>query len=167
MSGIKNTYLKLVNEYVNEIKKVLDGKLVSVCLFGSIARGDFTRESDIDLLIIAKNVPDDVGRRHSLFREARRKIISSNIAESVRKMGYSTTFSEIILTPDEVKEHPPILLDMVEDGIILYDDNNFLSSIIDEVKERLKRLGSKRIRLKHGWYWLLKPEAKFGEEIIV
>jgi predicted nucleotidyltransferase len=167
LNSIKNTYMKLVNEYVNEIKEVLGGKLVSVCLFGSIARGDFTQESDIDLLIIAKNVPDDVGRRHSLFREARRKILLSDTALEIRKMGYTTTFSEIILTPDEVKKHPPILLDIVEDGIILYDDNNFLFSIIDEVKGQLKRLGAKRIQLKHGWYWLLKPNAKFGEEIIL
>jgi hypothetical protein len=82
-------------------------------------------------------------------------------------MGYPTTFSEIILTPDEVKKHPPILLDIVEDGTILYDDNDFLFSIIDEVKGRLKRLGAKRIQLEHGWYWLLKPDAKFGEEIIL
>ncbi|MBC7091878.1 MAG: nucleotidyltransferase domain-containing protein [Nitrososphaeria archaeon] len=167
MNDIKSTYLKLVKEYMDEIKEALNGKLVSVCLFGSIARGDFTRESDIDLLIIAKNVPDDVGRRHSLFRESRRKILSSDTAVNLRRMGYSTTFSEIILTPEEVKTHPPILLDIVEEGIILYDDNNFLSSIIDEVRCRLKKLGAKRIKLKRGWYWLLKPDAKFGEEIIV
>jgi len=167
LDTLKNTYTNLANEYVNEIKRVLRKRLISVCLFGSVARGDFTQESDIDLLIVAKKVPKDVGRRHSLLTEARIRILSSDTVQSLRKMGYHPTFSEVILTPYEVKRHPPILLDIVEDGIILYDVNNFLSSIICEVRSRLEKLGSKRVKLERGWYWLLKPNAKFGEEITV
>lgn len=167
LNDIKDAYMKLVNEYVNMIKEILSQNLISVCLFGSIARGDFTQESDIDILIVAKNLPEDVGRRHSLLTEARLKILLSDIAENLRKLGYSITFSEVILTPDEIRRHPPILLDIVEDGIIFYDDNNFLLSVINDVRKRLKELGAKKIRLEHGWYWLLKHDAKFGEEIVI
>ncbi len=166
MNNIKDAYIKLVKEYINIIERTLGQNLVSVCLFGSIARGDFTQESDIDILIVAKNLPEDVGKRHSLFTEARLKILLSDIAENLRKLGYSTTFSEVILTPDEVRRHPPILLDIVEDGIILYD-NNFLPSVIDNLRNSLRKLGAKRIKLEHGWYWLLKHDAKFGDEIII
>jgi len=41
-----------VGECVNQLMSHLDGRLVEVYLFGSKARGDFTPDSDLDLLIV-------------------------------------------------------------------------------------------------------------------
>ncbi|MGQ9782340.1 MAG: nucleotidyltransferase domain-containing protein [Nitrososphaeria archaeon] len=167
MNDIKSIYIKSINEYVHEIRKELGQSLLSVCLFGSLARGDFTEESDIDLLVVAEGLPEDVGKRHSLFTRIRMRVLSSETAHNLREKGYSITFSEVFLTPDEVRRHPPILLDIVEDGIMLYDKDGFLATIINKMKERLKELGARRIKVGRGWYWLLKPDAKFGEEIVI
>ena len=41
-------------ELVEGIKNILEDKLVSIVLYGSVARGTATEESDIDIAIIAK-----------------------------------------------------------------------------------------------------------------
>lgn len=42
----------LLNQYVEEIKKIYGERLKSVILYGSYARGDFRPDSDIDIMIL-------------------------------------------------------------------------------------------------------------------
>lgn len=56
-----------------------------------------------------------------------------------------------------------ILLDIVEDGIILHDKENFLRNVLLSIKESLKKLGARKIITKKGYYWILKPDIKPGE----
>ncbi len=45
---------KLLEEFKKEIEKLYGERLKQIILYGSHARGDFTEESDIDLLIVLK-----------------------------------------------------------------------------------------------------------------
>ncbi|MEM1945178.1 MAG: hypothetical protein QW756_04280 [Nitrososphaerota archaeon] len=38
------------------------------------------------------------------------------------------------------------MLDIVEDGIIVFDRNRFIRSVLDEIASKLGELGSRRIR---------------------
>jgi len=51
------------------------------------------------------------------------------------------------------------------DGIIVYDKDDFLFRELEKMRKKLKELGAKRVKSEHGWYWILKPDAKFGEAI--
>lgn len=42
----------LLNQYLSEIKKIYGIHLKSVILYGSYARGDYTADSDIDILLL-------------------------------------------------------------------------------------------------------------------
>ncbi len=42
----------LLGQYVEEVKKIYGERLKSVILYGSYARGDFTPNSDIDIMIL-------------------------------------------------------------------------------------------------------------------
>ncbi|PJB28157.1 hypothetical protein CO110_10320 [Candidatus Desantisbacteria bacterium CG_4_9_14_3_um_filter_40_11] len=46
---------KIVNRFSSNLKKVLGENLIRIRLIGSKARGDFDRDSDIDILIIVKD----------------------------------------------------------------------------------------------------------------
>ena len=54
---------------------------------------------------------------------------------------------------------------MVYDAIILYDKNQFLTKILQKLKERLKELGAERVRTSKKWYWVLKKDSKFGDTV--
>lgn len=46
---------RIINEFGNKIKRRLGKNLLDVRLFGSVARGTFTPESDIDVLLVVQN----------------------------------------------------------------------------------------------------------------
>jgi len=72
----------------------------------------------------------------------------------------------ILMTPEELSENPLILLDILEEGIILYDKDSFLKEKFKKFKEKLKILGARKIIFENGsWAWDLKPNWKPGEII--
>jgi len=52
-----NIIIKILREFKRELTEILGNKLVDVILFGSYVRGDYTNESDVDVLIIVKERP--------------------------------------------------------------------------------------------------------------
>ena len=46
---------KVIKDFKKQLSDKLEDDLVSVQLFGSKARGDFHKESDIDILVVLKN----------------------------------------------------------------------------------------------------------------
>ncbi|MBQ3105780.1 MAG: nucleotidyltransferase domain-containing protein [Lachnospiraceae bacterium] len=49
---MSSTVQVILNKYVSELEKIYGAYLKSVILYGSYARGDFTEESDIDIMIL-------------------------------------------------------------------------------------------------------------------
>jgi len=58
--------IKRISLRVNSFKKIFGSGLVSIVLFGSIARGYLTKESDIDVLFIVKK--ERATQKNRLFR---------------------------------------------------------------------------------------------------
>lgn len=78
-------------------------------------------------------------------------------------LGVEPYFAYIVLSMEEAGENRYLYLDMVEDGVILHDRNDFFARKLKEMRKRLKELGSKRVRLDDGtWYWDLKPGEVFS-----
>ena len=165
LNNVPEPYRDLVRNLLDAIKEVFGNLLVSVALYGSVARGEARADSDVDILIIAEDLPSSRIKRVKLFEKAE-DVVESHIAELYGE-GIYVSFSPIILTPDEVKRVPPILLDMVEDAIILYDKNNFFSKLLDKVASKLRSLGAERVRLGKKWYWRLKKDYRLGEVIVI
>jgi len=158
---------ELAKNFVLEAEKTLQRRLISVCLFGSIARGDEDLSSDIDILIVAEDLPEGLISRNLTIKNIQKTVRSSAQARALKRMGQSIVVSPIMLTPEEASKHPPIMLDMVDDGIILFDRGGFLQGILDDVRDRLKELGAQKVKTRKGWYWILKPDARLGEEVRV
>ena len=52
------TMQTLLARYVTEVQKIYGTHLKSVILYGSYARGDFTQESDVDIMVLV-DLPAD------------------------------------------------------------------------------------------------------------
>lgn len=82
------------------------------------------------------------------------------------KIGNITPFfSPLIKTIEEVAYGSTVFLDISEEGKVLYDRDDFFYNYISGFRDKLNRLGSKKIRFKGGYYWLLKPDYKSGDLI--
>lgn len=155
----------LIDLYIDTVKKHFGDRLVSIAVFGSIVRREAKSNSDIDILVVIKNIPKDVGKRVREFTELKFRLKSYQVYWQKYREGKPRLISEIILTPEEVIKHPPILLDISHEGIILYDKNRFLEKELEKLRKKLQEIGAKRIKGKKGWYWILKPETRPGEVI--
>lgn len=159
--------LELARKYAEIFKQSFGDKLVAVAIFGSLARGkaEFPG-SDIDILVILKGVGSlSFGERINMTMEAEKKL--SKTEEYVRfkeVFRRSPSIQEHVLTPEELKTHPPILLDLTTDALILYDIG-VLAEELERLKGRLKELGARRVKTGDSWFWILKPDLKLGEEV--
>jgi hypothetical protein len=158
---LKDTFAALVDRAVAAISKVYGDRLVSVVLYGSVGRETMRQDSDIDLLIVAHDLPRGRMNRVKEF-EAVEVAIAGDL-EQARRGGVHTELSPILKTPEEVVAGSPLFLDMVEDARILYDRDGFFAQWLARLRERLTQLGAKRLWQGNTWYWDLKPDFRPGE----
>jgi len=138
-------------------QSLLGSRLVSLVLFGSVARGDARPDSDIDVLVVAEGFAQSLSDRRRPLVEAWQRVRAEQSMAGVE-------WNLITKTPEEACHHTPLYLDIVEDGIVLFDQNGFFHAVIDRMRSRMRALGSRRVWLPDGtWYWDLKPDFQFGE----
>ncbi|MEJ2776499.1 nucleotidyltransferase domain-containing protein [Sulfolobaceae archaeon RB850M] len=160
---IKEPYATLLYNMLKIMKEEFKDDLISVVVYGSAARGDNRNDSDVDLLIIMKNLPkDSMLKRIRLFET---KVEDKLNLDEYWKMGYYISLSPGLKTPEEAEKFSPLYLDMVYDAVILYDRNYFFTRILQKLRDRLKELGAERVRMGKKWYWVLKKDSRFGETV--
>jgi len=158
-------YRRIMEFVVARLIENFQDKLVSIVLFGSIARGEGKGESDIDLLIVIKDLPERYSERLKLFNEAVNGIGRLRLELWEKKRVYPL-IDPIILTPEEASTNHPFYLDMVDGSILIFDRGNFMERKLEKLRNRLKELKARKVTLADGrWYWELKPEVKKGEVI--
>ena len=95
-----------------EFAKCVKGKLgrVTVILYGSYARGDFNEWSDIDVLVIAEQLPENPVERLSLVEDCMARVAG---------------VEPLLLTPDMMRKMRGKNLavrEALEKGVVLVDD---------------------------------------------
>ena len=138
-------------------------RLISLAVFGSVARGTMRPDSDVDLLVVVNDLPRGRLARVRDFEAVETATVE--VLSSAAREGIQTTLSPVLKTPEEVQKGSLLFLDMVDQAVILYDRDHFLRRYLGELKKRLEVLGARRVYRRGGYYWLLKPDLKPGEKI--
>ena len=162
---LQQEYRELCEEYARVVKAFFIDRLISLCFFGSVARGDAMPESDIDALVVAEGLAADIGGRVRRTNPIHETLRRSEAYRRLRSQGRSAFVSDVFLTPNEVKAHPPILLDLTEDSELVYDRDRFLQGVLEDIRRRLKELGARKVKAQKGHYWILKPGAEPTEVV--
>ena len=153
----KQTYSDIVSQLVRECRTFYAERLVSFCLFGSVGRESMHYASDIDFLIVADPLPAGRVKRVREFCQVELKL-AEGLAWA-RRNGISIELSPVLKTPAEVQLGSLLFLDMLEDGRILFDRDDFLKAYFTCFKNRLDQLGAKRIRKGDAWYWIFAANS--------
>jgi hypothetical protein len=125
---------------VDCLSQNLGEKLRAVVLFGSVARGEATTTSDVDLLVVATQLPH-------------RPLVRSRLVHHGLAAVSTRRISVLAKTPDEVdRDVTPLLLEVGLDGIILLDRSFFVSRQI-KLRQLLRRLGLHRVREGREAHW--------------
>jgi len=167
MARIPEKYSTLIRDFIGLLREGFADNLVAVVLYGSVARGKARKDSDIDICLVFKSLPQSQHKRTLLIFPLLKAIREKESYQRLYREGYLPEISPILYTAEEMQDTKPIFLDMVEDGIILLDDGTFQSKLT-KIKEKMKKYGSRKVILEDGsYYWILKPGLKLGEEFAI
>ena len=157
------TYEKLLNQLLQRLRSAFGEDVILSCaLFGSVARGEARPDSDIDLLVVHKPVDFRLVER---FVDVLLEFRESDEYRRLEALGHSPDPYPVFMTEKQMYEQPLILLDIMDHGIIIYD-NGVLRKRLKSLKERLAELGTKKVILEDGsWYWDIKPDWRPGEAV--
>ncbi len=124
-----NTYF--LKDITLNIKDLLKENLISAILFGSYAKGTETEDSDVDILIIGKELPN-INKRHEIIKEYQH----SFLLEKKKKLSF------ILITKEElenwISNENPLLYGLITGYEYLYDADDFFRNKIVIFKNRMK-----------------------------
>ena len=133
----------ILNHILRESNRRWGQDLVSVIVFGSFARGDAYEHSDIDLLIIVKNLPKG-------WRER------GTYELSLERLGltWNTPLQVILVEPEEIRlaidNVMPLLLEIRESYRHLFDRDMFFQKEMKRFEKMIIRRGVRRLA-EHKW----------------
>ena len=138
-----------------KLRKISCPFIKAIILFGSMARGEATERSDVDLLILHENykITDPVIRRRKLYI-----ILKKLLGEEFEEISIIDMDIKKFLKPREIT---PLLLNIYWDGKVVYDDTGKVNEFLEYVRKKIKESKLKRIKDGKEYYWILpKPMEK-------
>lgn len=160
-------YEQLLEQFVSLVRDTLGDQLISIVLYGSVARGEASTQSDVDLLLVLKHASPVYYERLQLVLPLLRQLRQGSVGQDLRAKGLMPEVNVLILSQQEADQNRLLYLDMIEDARILVDRDNFFQNRLQQLQKRLQELDARKIRRDGGWYWDLRPGLKPGESIIL
>ena len=149
---MKLTFNDILIMLREKFKEVNFPCIKAILLFGSMARGEASKKSDIDLLVLHENydVEDPVIRRRNLYM-----VVSDLLGEypggiTIIDMEFKNFIKPKVITP--------LLLNIYWDAKVVYDATGKIEGFLRHVRNRIVKSGLKRVRDGKAYYWILpKP----------
>jgi predicted nucleotidyltransferase len=126
-----------------DLEEALEEEFMGLVLFGSWARGDFGEGSDVDLLVVLKSL------KGMEVRSAIYRIIAKHVGRAVTliDMCAEDLFKDSL-------ELTPLLLNILMDGVVIYDRMGRIGRLIAKAGELVEKAGLVRYKTpdgKYGW----------------
>ena len=148
--------LDLLRNFVEILRKYYPNRLLCVILFGSCARGDWTEDSDIDLMIIVKGWKIPTWERTRELIPLKKILTSKESFLSLWSKKYYFPLAIYPLSDTDLIRSHPIMYDLVLDGIVLFEENNFGKELLRQYREELDAKNAVRITQPGKQrYWLI------------
>lgn len=149
-------YGPVLKKYVQILHDHFGDRLRGILLFGSIARGDWTPDSDIDLIVIVDDWENPAWKRIRELWPLKVKLIETDEYRRAESNGFTPIPHHYPLSRPEALEPHRVYRDASLEGRILYEKDAFLTELLDRVRNTLAQEGAYRVSLPSGdRYWIL------------
>lgn len=115
--NLNEKYKQAAEEFARRVASALGDRVDSIVLYGSVARGEANRESDIDILVVS---PDPYGIR---------EVLSVTRGDFTYEYDYAFFVSVLHYSREELYNlqqlRAPFFQEVSRDGVILYDNGTF------------------------------------------
>lgn len=112
-----NKTQKILKDFIEEVKAILGNRLKKILLYGSYARGDYNKSSDIDLMILTDLSDKEIQEYSKKIWEACADI---EIDEGI-------VISPLIRNIESFKawqEVKPFYINIINEGVVLVGEEN-------------------------------------------
>ncbi len=106
----------MLNEFTARIKSLFGNRLEKVILFGSYARGDYEKESDVDVMLLVRNSDAEINKMDRIVINATGDI----------DLAHSLLLSPIIVNYDRFYRYVndlPFYRSVMREGVVLYEQH--------------------------------------------
>lgn len=154
----------VVGRYCELLYDSYGERLEGIMIFGSVARGEWNENSDLDILLVVRGWEGmKVWERVSELGAVKGKLAATPEFREASREGFWPVIQHLPLSVEELKRFRTIYLDVVFDGLLLFDRDGLMKSFIDSNREWAERANTRRVTLPNGRsYWMMK-EMSAGE----
>ena len=129
----------LLKDFISILKNEWGDNLTSVIVYGISRKRISHVQSDVDLLIICKNLPHSKWERYDLIMKTIAKL-EPKVEELYNQIGIHVYISPILKTQKEADQINKTYFDLVKEGEILLDNHDFFKKIIKTIENISKLL---------------------------
>jgi hypothetical protein len=162
---LAETFDRIVEALVEACRRVYGDRLVGVVVYGSVGRGLMRPDSDVDVLVVAEELPHGRGARMAEFERVD-ALLEPTLAEA-RRAGITTWVSPLVRTLDELDRSGFIVFDIACDGRVVFDPTGRVGAYLGRVRERLAARGAQRRSASGRTYWVLEPGVRPGQVVVL
>lgn len=162
---IAEVFADVVQATVAGCHQVYGRRLQAVVVFGSVARDRIRPDSDIDLLVVAEPLPQGRLARMDEFDSVEDEVVPA-LAEA-RSQGVETYLSPLVRTSAELDQGGFLMFDIACDGRVCFDRHGEIARYLQRVREKLDRRGATRWTPGGDRYWMLEPNVRPGQVVVL
>ena len=114
MRKIPNKVNNIINEFIAEVNKALGNRVKKIILYGSYARGDFNKSSDVDIMILTDLTDEEIVKYISIICGLAYDIEYDN--------NFDITLSPLVKNIDKFNywlEALPFYMNVQKEGVVL------------------------------------------------
>jgi len=141
--------LKMLLAASKELKEEIRDEFIGLALFGSWARNEAKNNSDVDVFIVLKTL-EGLNIRSKIY-----KIIAKHVKKDVTLI--DVRINELLKSDFRLT---PIMINVIADAIVVWDENDVLKKFIEEGKELIRKAKLVRYKTVDGKYGWKKSDEK-------
>ncbi len=128
--------------------------LIGMLQFGSTIKKPIKKNTDLDILLIFKDLPPNNFDQFKLTTK-----IENELNSELKKIkDHNIRCSFILKKADQLDHLSPFFLDFIDTSKIWYDPQNYLSNLIIDIQNWIKKYNSKKIQKGNLWYWVYSQD---------
>jgi len=148
-------FADVLERYCKILLDRFKNRLLGVLVFGSVARGDWTKDSDIDLLVVVDGWEKPTWERTGELMGLMDGLRQTREFKKAVGQGFIPIIQHYPLSGLEAERSHRIYIDACVDGIVLYERDGFLTRVLGNFRRRMAKLGAHKVYLPKGYYWVL------------
>ncbi|NSW76358.1 MAG: nucleotidyltransferase domain-containing protein [Candidatus Atribacteria bacterium] len=143
-------HVQYIEQTLSSIVGYYGELLLVLAIFGSYARGENRKNSDLDLLIILEKAPS-LRKRLEEFEKAVEG--TEWLAQKLYGENIFCELSPYILSRDEAFTFQPIYFDLCEHHVVVVDPKNIFPELVASIEMLLRKHRAERFSWGNFWGW--------------